>query len=216
MIVLLLGPPGVGKGTQAARIAAHYRVPAISTGAMFREAVAQGTALGRAVRGRIDSGQYVPDDVVVAAVRERILEEDCRDGFLLDGFPRTVAQAGMLDDLLCKQHRTLSAVLDLIAPTELIVQRAGGRRVCPVDGSTYHLVFQPPRQPGRCDICQTPLVMRPDDAPDVVRRRLEVYTEKTGPLKAYYEGKGLLHLIDAAEGPETVSGRIKGVLDGLK
>jgi adenylate kinase len=217
MILVLLGPPGVGKGTQGARIAVHYGVPTISTGAMFRDAVAHGTELGRILqRYRIDRGEYVPDEIVVRAVKERVSLPDCAPGFLLDGFPRTIPQAEALDALLAEQERRLTAVLDFEAPMEELVQRFSGRRVCPVDGTTYHIVNNPPIQPGICDLCKSQLITRPDDAPDVVQRRLEVYAEKTAPLLDYYRQRGLLYAIDAASEPETVFGQVVTVLDGLK
>lgn len=217
MILVLLGPPGVGKGTQGARIALHYEIPAISTGAMFREAIARGTELGRSIaRYKIDKGEYVPDTVVVRAVKERIQEPDCAGGFLLDGFPRTIPQAEALDALLAEEKRCLTAVLDFEAPMATLIARFSGRRVCPLDGSTYHIVSQPPRQPGLCDLCHSQLVMRPDDAPEVVQRRLEVYAEKTAPLLDYYRKRGLLSPIDAAAEPETVFGQVITALDGLK
>ncbi|HZO91415.1 MAG TPA: adenylate kinase [Chthonomonadaceae bacterium] len=216
MILVLLGPPGVGKGTQGARIAVHYEIPTISTGAMFREAIARGTELGRLIqRYKIERGEYVPDEIVVRAVRERISAPDCRQGFLLDGFPRTIPQAEALDALLAELGCRLDAVLDFEAPMEEIIQRFSGRRVCPVDGSTYHIVSNPPKQPGICDICKSQLVMRPDDAPDVVKRRLEVYAEKTAPLLDYYRKRGLLYPVDANAEPETVFGRVMTLLDGL-
>ncbi|HZP82525.1 MAG TPA: adenylate kinase [Chthonomonadaceae bacterium] len=217
MILVLLGPPGVGKGTQGARIALHYEIPTISTGAMFRDAIARGTELGRIIaRYRIDKGEYVPDEVVVRAVRERIHEPDCVRGFLLDGFPRTIPQAEALEALLAEEKCCLTAVLDFEAPMATLIERFSGRRVCPVDGSTYHIVTQPPRQPGLCDLCHSQLVLRPDDAPDVVQRRLEVYAEKTAPLLDYYRKRGLLYSIDATAEPETVFGQVVAVLDGLR
>ncbi len=217
LILVLLGPPGVGKGTQGARIAVHYDVPTISTGAMFREAVARGTELGRVIqRYKIERGEYVPDDVVIRAVEARTLEPDCENGFLLDGFPRTIPQADALDAMLAAQGRKLTGVLDFEAPIAQIVLRFSGRRVCPVDGSTYHIVNQPPLQPGICDICKSRLITRPDDAPDVVQRRLEVYAEKTAPLQSYYRERGQLYVIDATTEPETVFGQVIHVLDGLR
>ncbi len=184
MILVLLGPPGVGKGTQGARIAVHYDIPTISTGVMFRDAVHRGTRFGRIIQQyRIDRGEYVPDEIVVGAVRERIAEPDTYRGFLLDGFPRTIPQADSLQAILKDLDYALDGVLDFEAPINDIVGRFSGRRVCPVDGSTYHIVNQPPLQPGTCDICKSPLVQRPDDDADVVRRRLEVYNEKTEPLE---------------------------------
>jgi adenylate kinase len=216
MILVLLGPPGVGKGTQGERIALHYDVPTISTGAMFRDAIARGTALGRTLRRYMDKGEYVPDEIVVPAVRERISAPDCAKGFLLDGFPRTPPQAEALDLLLAEQRRKLTGVLDFEAPLDVLIQRFSGRRVCPVDGSTYHIINQPPIQPGICDLCKSQLVLRPDDAPEVVQRRLEIYAEKTAPLQDYYRARGLLHVIDATAEPETVFGQVIAVLDGLK
>jgi len=217
IILVLLGPPGVGKGTQGARIAVHYDIPAISTGAMFRDAVQRGTKLGRLVQQcRIDRGEYVPDQVVVEAVSSRTKEADCKHGFILDGFPRTIPQADALFQLLANQDDHLAGVLDIEAPIPDIIGRFSGRRVCPVDGSTYHLTTQPPLQPGMCDICGSALVMRPDDDPDIVRRRLEVYVEKTAPLRDYYKQMGLLREIDALGDPETVFGQVINVIESLK
>lgn len=217
IILVLLGPPGVGKGTQGARIAVHYEIPTISTGAMFRDAVQRGTRLGRIIQQyKIDRGEYVPDEVVVDAVRERIAAPDCANGFLLDGFPRTIPQADSLRQMLTAQGLALNGVLDFEAPIGELVGRFSGRRVCPVDGSTYHLVNQPPLQAGLCDLCKSELVMRPDDAPDVVRRRLEVYFEKTAPLQSYYREQGLLRVIDATGEPETVFGQVVATIETLK
>ncbi len=217
MILVMLGPPGVGKGTQGGRIALHHDIPTISTGAIFREAVARGTEFGRLIqRYKIEKGEYVPDEIVIGVVRARILEPDCARGFLLDGFPRTIPQADALDDMLEEQGRRLTGVLDFEAPIELVVNRFSGRRVCPRDGSTYHIETQPPLQPGLCDLCHTQLVQRADDAPEVVRRRLEVYLEKTAPLVAYYTARGLLHTIDASPEPETVFSQVIALLNGLR
>jgi adenylate kinase len=217
MILVLLGPPGVGKGTQGTRIAVHYDIPTISTGAMFRDAVARGTELGRIIqRYRIDKGEYVPDDVVVAAVKARTCQPDCKNGFLLDGFPRTIAQAEALDAMLAGQNRKVDGVLNFQAPLEELVGRFSGRRVCPFDNSTYHLVNQPPLQDGLCDICHRELVRRPDDEPDVVQRRLEVYRTKTAPLERYYQDHGLLYAIDANAEPETVFGQVVATIERLR
>ncbi len=217
MIFALLGPPGVGKGTQAERISVHYGVPTISTGAMFRDAVARGTELGRIIqRYKMDKGEFVPDDVVIGAVSQRIDEPDCKPGFLLDGFPRTIPQAEALELMLVEKGRVLLGVLDFVAPIEEIVGRFSGRRICPVDGQTYHIEHQPPIQPGICDIHKVELVTRPDDAPEVVRRRLEVYQEKTSPLENYYRQRGLLCTIDATAEPETVFGRVIEVIESMR
>src|SRR5947209_6138615 len=217
MILVLLGPPGVGKGTQGTRIAVHYDIPAISTGAMFREAVSRGTELGRIIqRYKIDKGEYVPDEVVVNAVKARTQEPDCANGFLLDGFPRTIDQAEALKAFLAERNRRISGVLNFQAPIEEIVGRFSGRRVCPFDGSTYHLVNQPPLQPGLCDVCHRQLVRRPDDEPDVVERRLQVYNTKTAPLEEYYRQQGLLITIVAASEPETVFGQVVSAIERMR
>lgn len=216
MILVLLGPPGAGKGTQGARMAAHYGVPAISTGAMFRDMAACTTDLGRRIKGSLDRGEYVPDDLVIEVVKARTEKPDCASGFLLDGFPRTIPQAEALEALLADRDQKLSGVLDFEAPLDVLVARFSGRRVCPVDGSTYHIVSQPPLRPGVCDLCGAALVTRPDDAPDVVQHRLEVYIQKTAPLLDYYRGRGLLHTINADADPDTVFAQIVAVLDGLK
>ena len=216
MIVILLGPPGVGKGTQGQRISLHYSVPTISTGVMFRDAVTRGTELGRTIqRYRIDKGEYVPDEVVIQAVRARTSENDCLGGFLLDGFPRTIPQADALVQMLTEQGRKLNGVLDFEAPIQDIVKRFSGRRVCPRDGSTYHIETQPPLMAGLCDLCGTALVQRPDDAPDVVQTRLEVYAEKTEPLITYYRDRNILYTIDADAPPETVFSAVISVLNPL-
>jgi adenylate kinase len=182
---------------------------------MFRDAIARGTELGRILsRYRIDKGEYAPDEVVVNAVKSRVQESDCVQGFLLDGFPRTIPQAEALNVMLAGMNRRLNGVLNFAAPIEEIVKRFSGRRVCPNDGSTYHIEHQPPLQAGICDVCKTALVMRPDDAPEVVKHRLEVYVEKTAPLVSYYESAGLLRTMDATKEPETVFGQVVAVLGG--
>lgn len=217
MILVLLGPPGVGKGTQGSRISIHYGIPSISTGAMFREAIANGDELGEKLKQyRMDKGEYIPDFLVVEVIRSRISLKDCTKGFLLDGFPRTIPQAAALDELLAEKHRKLTGALDFEAPIELLVRRFSGRRVCPNDGSTYHVVTQPPRQEGFCDLCHAELVTRSDDAPDVVRRRLEIYKEKTAPLTKYYGERGLLYTIDASAEPETIFSQVIALLNTMK
>ena len=216
MIVILLGPPGVGKGTQGQRISLHYGIPTISTGVMFRDAVARGTELGRIIqRYKIDKGEYVPDEVVIQAVRVRTEDDDCINGFLLDGFPRTIPQAEALEQMLDGQGRKLTGVLDFEAPIDDIVKRFSGRRVCPRDGSTYHVVTQPPLLAGLCDLCGTPLIQRADDDAQVVQRRLEVYAEKTAPLITYYKARNMLTTIDADAAPETVFSSVIAVMNKM-
>jgi len=182
---------------------------------MFRDAIARGTEFGRRIqRYRIDKGEFVPDEVVIDAVRERIHEPDCVKGFLMDGFPRTIPQAETFHRLLAEEKLRLNAVINFSAPIDDIVTRFSGRRVCPVDGSTYHITHQPPLQPGLCDVCGAQLEQRPDDDPVVVKRRLEVYTEKTAPLVEYYQTSGLLRTVDASREPETVFGQVVALLEG--
>lgn len=217
MILVLLGPPGVGKGTQAERISVHYSVPTISTGVMFRNAVAKGTELGRIIqRYRIDKGEYVPDEVVINAVRDRISQDDCKNGCLLDGFPRTIPQADALNVVLGEMGKRLLGALNFDAPLSVIVRRFSGRLVCPVDGQSYHVENQPPIQPGICDVHQVSLVRRADDEPEIVQRRIEVYLEKTTPLADYYQHKGMLCTINANEETETVFSNVVEMIDGLR
>lgn len=217
MNLVLLGPPGVGKGTQGARLACHYDIPAISTGAMFRDAILHGTDLGHTIQQyRIERGEYVPDDIVIDAVQKRLSEPDCANGFLMDGFPRTIPQADSLEHMLQIQQRRLTGVINFAAPLETIVKRFSGRRVCPNDGSTYHVETQPPLHAGRCDLCHGPLLTRPDDSPDVVKRRLEVYLEKTEPLITYYGKNNQLYTINADGTTDDIFQRVIGKMGSLK
>ncbi len=184
MRVILLGPPGCGKGTQARLLAEKYGIPQISTGDMLRDAVAQGGELGVSVQRIMESGALVPDDTIVALVRERIQHSDCANGFLLDGFPRTIPQA----EALREADIEIDCVVELQAEEEAIVERVAGRRVHPGSGRVYHLRYDPPRQPGRDDASGEPLIQRPDDSEQTVRRRLQVYQRDTQPLVEYYSG----------------------------
>ena len=198
MYIVLLGPPGSGKGTQAARIAAYCHIPAVSTGAIFRDALARDTALGQAVRAvKMDRGEYVPDEVVLGAVGERLSSADCANGCIFDGFPRTVQQAIGLDAVLAARHAALDMVLELMVPAAVLMDRFTGRRVCPRDASTYHIRYQPPKVEGRCDLCGSELVTRADDAEDVVARRLALYNEATMPLAKNYRNRVQYRAIDA-------------------
>jgi adenylate kinase len=210
--VVFLGPPGVGKGTQAIRAAARLRVPAISTGDMFREASAQSTPLGEQVRGFMDRGDLVPDDVVIAVVRERIARADCARGFLLDGFPRTVEQATALDAMLADQGRRLDAVVAITAPADIIQTRLGGRRTCAACNASYHVTGNPPAVPDVCDRCAAPLTIRPDDQPGAIQHRLQVYLERTAALFDHYDAAGLLRPVDGAGSVEEVAAHVADAL----
>ncbi|MCG0277399.1 MAG: adenylate kinase [Thermanaeromonas sp.] len=196
MRLVLLGPPGAGKGTQAQEISRRLEIPHISTGDMFRAAVRSGTELGRKAKEYLEAGLLVPDEVTIGLVKDRLSRRDCDGGFLLDGFPRTVPQAQALDDWLGERGLKLDAVLDIEAPREVLLVRLTGRRVCSSCGATYHVVYNPPREPGRCDACGGELVQRQDDREDTVRERLEVYDRQTAPLKKYYLERGVLHEIN--------------------
>ena len=194
MKIIFLGAPGAGKGTQAEIVSERLGIPTISTGAIIREAIKNATEMGQKAKNYIDSGALVPDDVVIGIVKERLAESDCKNGFVLDGFPRTVPQAIALDDM----GVTLSAVISLEVSDETIVERMSGRRVCAKCGRSYHAKYKPSKNGEYCE-CGEKLTVRSDDAPDVVRSRLAVYHDVTEPLKAYYESKGLLRTVNGQE-----------------
>jgi adenylate kinase len=212
MILVLLGPPGAGKGTQGIRIVERCGVPKISTGEIFRDLAAAGTPLGLEARNYWSQGKLVPDEVVVGLVRERISCDDCREGFILDGFPRTVIQADILDDLLTRMGRKIDGVLDFAVDAEELVHRLAGRRTCPNCSATYHLTSKPPRVDGHCDHCGCPLVQRSDDNPESIRIRLQEYAAKTAPLLAYYAERGLLHRIDSNGTPDEIFAALEPAL----
>lgn len=203
--MILLGPPGAGKGTQAEKLSEAYGIPHISTGDMFREAVAEGTALGLQAKGFMESGQLVPDEVTIGIVRERLHRSDCRKGFLLDGFPRTVPQAEALDEILSELSEKLDAVINIEASEDKIVRRLSQRRVCGDCGTIYHMETKPPTPDGRCKVCGGEIYQRADDSEETVRKRLEVYRLQTEPLIRYYEKKGLLKRVSGDNDIETVS-----------
>jgi adenylate kinase len=190
--VILLGGPGSGKGTQAERIVARFGLPHISTGEMLRAAVAQGTEMGRAAQKSMEAGALVPDEVVIGVVRDRLAEADAQDGFLLDGFPRTIAQAERLDGMLAEAGRGVTHVVLLDVPEDELVRRLAGRRLCKGCGKGYHVVYDPPKTEGVCDACGAELYQRSDDNEATVRNRLGVYRAQTEPLVGYYEGRGVL------------------------
>jgi adenylate kinase len=212
MRLILLGPPGCGKGTQAKVLVDRLKVPQISTGDMLRAAVTAGTPLGREAKGYMDRGGLVPDGVIIGLVRERIGQADCRDGYILDGFPRTVAQAEALAVTLAELATPLDAVLSLAIPAEEVVQRIAGRRTCRGCGRMYHIRYSPTREAGRCDVCGGETYQRDDDREETVRHRLNVYTEQTAPLEAFYEQRELLKRVPGLGPIAEVTERLVGAL----
>jgi adenylate kinase len=212
MRIVLVGPPGAGKGTQAEFISAQLSIPKISTGDIFRTNVSQGTPLGREARKFMDAGDLVPDEVTISMVRERLEEDDTAKGFLLDGFPRNVPQAVVLDDILVEMTVLLDVVLELVVDDDEVIRRLSGRRTCRRCGHVWHLDFDPPSTAGTCDNCGGELFQRDDDKPETVRHRLEVYMEQTAPLVAFYAARGVLIGIDAMGPVDDVTDRAIGAL----
>jgi adenylate kinase len=209
--LVLLGPPGAGKGTQAARLKERYGVAHLSTGDMLREAVAAGSELGKEAEGIMAQGQLVPDKLINRLVAERIARPDCARGFILDGFPRTTAQAKALDGLLAERGPKLDAVIELAVDDDALVERIAGRYACAKCGALYHDSSKPTKVPGKCDACgSTEFVRRPDDKPETVRARLKAYHEQTAPLLPYYRAKGLLVTVDGMADIDHVSEEIIG------
>ncbi|MDP9183446.1 MAG: adenylate kinase [Actinomycetota bacterium] len=213
MRLVLVGPPGAGKGTQAQYIAEHLGVPQISTGDIFRSHVSQGTALGLEAKSYMDRGDLVPDDVTVNMVRERLGDEDAREGFLLDGFPRTVPQAQVLDDILAEAGFKLDVVLELVVDDDEVIRRLSGRRTCRSCNHIWHVDFDPPTVEGVCDIDGGELYQRDDDQAETIANRLDVYTASTAPLVNYYAGRGLLVGIDATGPVDDITSR---AIDALR
>lgn len=213
--LILLGPPGAGKGTQAERITEDFGLPFISTGDMLREAVKAGTELGREAKQYMDRGDLVPDEVIIGVILEKVEAPEAADGFVLDGFPRTIAQAEALDEAFAKLGRSLTATLLLEVPDDELVRRLSGRRVSPA-GRPYHVDFNPPKVPGKCDVDGSDLIQRDDDKPEVVRKRLEVYHRSTAPLVEYYEDKGLLRRFDGTLAPTEVHDHIRATIATLR
>jgi adenylate kinase len=210
--LIFLGPPGAGKGTQAQRLTKRFAIPQLSTGDILRRAVADGTPLGKKAKALMDAGQLVPDQIVNGIVDEALQKPEAQRGFLLDGYPRTVAQATALDEMLARHGRKIDYVILLEVPAAALVDRLSGRLTCPVDGAVYHLRTNPPKKPGVCDRDGTPLVQRPDDHPDAVRRRLAEYENKTALLIGYYKPRGVVRSIDGVGSPDEVEGRIVSAL----
>lgn len=214
MNILFMGPPGAGKGTQAERIVNEFGIPHISTGDAFRLAIKQGTPIGVKAKEYMDQGLLVPDDVTIGIVEERLQQSDCEKGFLLDGFPRTLSQAEALDDILSRLNTRLDHVINLKVDREKLLARLTGRRICKTCGSTYHVVFNPPKQEGICDKCGGELYQRSDDNEESVGIRLDEYINKTAPLLTFYENKGLLRQIDGDQEIDAVSAQIASILRG--
>lgn len=196
MRLILLGPPGAGKGTQAANIVDKYKIPHISTGDIFRKNIKEGTELGKKAKEFIDGGQLVPDSLTIALVEDRLKQDDATDGFLLDGFPRNIAQAEALDTVLENMGQKLSNVINIAVDPSILVERAVGRRICKNCGATYHVVFNPPKVEGVCDKCSGELYQRSDDNEETVGSRIKVYSDETAPLIDYYTDKGVIINVD--------------------
>jgi adenylate kinase len=208
MKLILLGPPGAGKGTQAKMLTERFDIPQISTGDILRAAVKDRTPMGVKAKSFMDAGGLVPDDVVIGIVRERLQNQDCAAGFILDGFPRTVAQDDALKETLHSLGKDLDAVISLEVDTEALVERLTGRRTCRECGQGYHVKFDPPREAGRCDACGGELFQRDDDSEETIRKRLEVYHAQTSPLAAYYRNEDLLLPVDGMQEIGTVQEKI--------
>jgi adenylate kinase len=213
--LVLMGLPGAGKGTQAEKIVDQYGIPHISTGDMFRAAMKEGTVLGLQAKSFMDKGELVPDEVTIGIVRERLSKDDCRKGFLLDGFPRTVPQAEALENILANLERKIDYVINIDVDKSVLVERLTGRRICKNCGATYHLVFNPPAAEGVCDRCGGELYQRADDNAETVQNRLEVNIKQAKPLLDFYEAKGYLRTLDGQRDISVVLADIKQLLGGL-
>ncbi|MBQ9414866.1 MAG: adenylate kinase [Clostridia bacterium] len=211
MNLILLGAPGAGKGTQAEAIAEQFHIPTISTGNIIREALKSGTELGLKAKSYMDSGALVPDEVVIDIIKERLAKEDCQNGFILDGFPRTIPQAEALDRMGVRIDR----VVDIEVADEVIAERVSGRRVCGACGASYHLSYKKPQVEDVCDKCGSTLVQRKDDHPDTVKERLQVYHAQTEPLKSYYEAAGKLRIVEGQERVKDTTALVFKALEDL-
>ncbi len=216
MRLIFMGPPGAGKGTQAKQVATRYDIPAISTGEIFRANVGAGTPLGLKAKEYMDRGDLVPDGVIIGVIGERVEGEEAADGFILDGFPRTVGQAEALGEEMDKLDRSITAALLIDVSDDEVVRRLGGRRTCAKNGHIFHVDFDPPKNEGICDVCGARLIVRDDDKPDVIRHRLDTYHEKTSPLVDFYEERGVLKRVDGELDPDEVGNRIRALLATLR
>jgi adenylate kinase len=214
--LILFGPPGAGKGTQAERLRGDFPLAYIATGDMLRQNVKDETELGVKAKQYMNNGELVPDDLIVAMAAERLRQDDAQDGFILDGFPRTLDQAHALDDQLSQMGRRVTAALLIDVPDDEVIRRLSGRRVCVKAGHNYHVEFDPPKNEGMCDQDGSRLIQRDDDKPEVIKNRLRVYHEKTKPLVDYYDEKGLLRRIDGTREPADVHGHIRAVIATLR
>ena len=213
MKIVMLGAPGAGKGTQAKMIAARYEIPHISTGDIFRANIKEGTELGMKAKAFMDQGLLVPDELTLELIMDRFAQPDCANGYVLDGFPRTIAQAEALTESLKKAGDALDYAIDVDVPDENIVTRMSGRRACLSCGGTYHIVFNPPKKEGICDLCGGELSIRKDDEPETVQKRLNVYHAQTQPLIDYYTGEGILKSVDGTQEVSKVFEDIKAILN---
>ncbi len=212
MKIIMLGAPGAGKGTQAKQIAAKYSIPHISTGDIFRANIKNGTDLGKKAKEYMDQGLLVPDELTCDLVMDRIAQDDAKNGFVLDGFPRTIPQAEALDAALTKIGQSMDFAIDVDVPDDNIINRMSGRRACLNCGATYHLVSIPPKKEGICDSCGNQLVLRDDDKPETVKKRLDVYHDQTQPLIEYYSKKGILKSVNGTQPMDRVFEDITGIL----
>lgn len=214
MKIIMLGAPGAGKGTHAKKITEKFGIPAISTGNIFRENIKNGTELGKKAKEYMDAGNLVPDELVCDLVVDRLKQDDCKNGYILDGFPRTIPQAEALTAALAKNDDAIDYALEIFIEDQAIIDRMSGRRVCKSCGATYHVVNIPPKTEGVCDECDGELIVRDDDAPETVKKRLDVYHEQTAPLIDYYKKQGILKVIDGSKGLDTCFEEICGILEG--
>lgn len=212
MKLIMLGAPGAGKGTQAKRVAAEFGIPHISTGDIFRANIKGGTELGKKAKAYMDAGQLVPDELVCDLVADRIQQDDCAKGFILDGFPRTIPQAEALEEALKKMGSDVDYAVNIDVPDENIITRMGGRRACVGCGATYHIVFNPPKVEGVCDTCGASLILRDDDKPETVKTRLNVYHDQTQPLIDFYNARGKVLTVDGTQDMDKVFEDIKAAL----
>ena len=215
--LILLGPPGSGKGTQGERLQEDFRLPYYATGDILRAAVKEGTEVGKQAKEYMDRGDLVPDEVIIGVIAERLQDEEASDGFILDGFPRTVPQAEALDVRMNELGRELTGVILIEVPEEEILRRLGGRRICSENPThIFHIEFDPPKQEGVCDIDGAKLIVRDDDKPEVIKNRLAQYSEKTEPLVGYYDERGILNRVDGKQSPDEVEERIHGIIATLR